>query len=99
MNRHQKFIEIANLIWLESRWFKIYQEEDWTYKYWKIFWKEILPNRSVNEFIFKPNFMKLLRDKLIELYWEEETKNLIELLVFTHSWDAEKFLYSLLFKN
>lgn len=92
MNRHEKFKLICKAIDYELKNFIIY-EEDWSFFYWKIDWKEILKKRSINEIVYKPLFMKKLRDKLSLMYSDDELQEIYYEILFIKCIDIEKYLF------
>jgi hypothetical protein len=92
MNRHERFKLICNSIDYELKNFIIY-EENWNFFYWKIDWKEILKKRSVNEIVYKPFFMKKLRDKLSLMYSRDELQDIYYEMLFIKCMDIVNYLF------
>ena len=92
--RKNAIIEVMKILWLtlEEKWYIIY-EENWEWFYWKKQWWEILKNRSANEFIYKPHFIKTV------LNYCEEHNLFFSLNKMIEKDDPELYLHNLLIWN
>ena len=98
-NKHLMLVEIADEIWLtkSEKNFDIKELDNWSYEYIRnINWK-IYHNRSANETIFKPRFMKALNEYFTKREGGVNARDTIEELLYNHSYAPERWLHMQIF--